>query len=295
MKIPRWLAFLVPLFACNASTSPVQKKYPPPNEVRPFSGYTVPGLTLYTVTGLSAADRNGDVNVVGVDASGKLVEGLPLFQAATQGVTDAVVLAERAIHTIVPSSIRVLDRSAERSQVYPAEEWALIEPPSVANGVLTFWGSEGEMHPAVLRVQVNLADGTFERRPAAFILHPPEDAIPGIRALLASEDIAKVKEGLQKVSEWKVLAPDVEALLDHPDSVVRMMAFGVLTNLKQPRSIPALANVLEHGQVWGDRSLAGQALLGFKTPEATAIVRAHVAKGGNGEEIRVLRELLGTK
>ena len=74
---------------------------------------------------------------------------------------------------------------------------------------------------------------------------------------------------------------------------LRSIAISVLSNLHEERSVPALIQMLADGPEWGDRSLAGQALVSrWHTKDAVAAVRTHVAKGGNGKEIYVLRGVL---
>jgi HEAT repeat protein len=237
-------------------------------------------------------DRNGDRLVVGVDAHGALVDGPELFRRAVPGLAP-MESARRAVDMLLAGHGAPLDPAVDKP-IFSKEEWALVAAPDVQGGVLTFWTYQGEMAPQVVRIQVTLATGELARRPASWILHPPEAAIPGIRAKLHSKDKEVVGAGLHEVGEWKELAPDVEALLEFPDASTRMQAIGVLSNLHQERSVAALIRLLEQGAEWGDRSLAGQALvMRFgQVPGALDAVRAHVAKGGAGQEIGVLADVL---
>jgi hypothetical protein len=293
----RWVAAAVLLVACSVHASPLEEKYPRARfETRRFDGYGVEGLTLWRVTAPSVPDRNGDRFLVGVDRAGALVEGWDLFRRAAPGRSPAELTA-RVFDILLRGHGRPVDPATDRrSEIFPEAEWALARAPAVEDHLLTFWYVEGEMAPRVTRGTLDLATGKLERRSARDVLHPPEAALPGIRAKLRSPDVATVREGLLAVSEWAALAPDVEALLRSPDRQVRSAAIGVLGNLGQPRSVKALAAMLADGPEWGDRSLAGQALVTqFGTPEAIAAVRAHVARGGSGHDVAVLRDLLKAK
>jgi hypothetical protein len=285
---------VVVLVACSAHADPVGRKYPPPRwQVEKFGGYKVDGLVLMQVQGQSVPDRNGDRFVVGVDGGGKLVEGFDLFRRAAVGQAPAEQ-ARRVFDTLLKGHGSPLDPARDQPlSMFPKEVWAMVKAPAVSDGVLTFWFIEGEMAPSVTRGTLDLATGALARRSAGDILHPPEAALPGIRAKLRSQSPATVDAGLREVGEWKELAPDVEDVLRFPDAGVRMAAIGVLGNLHQPRSVAALVRMLEDGPEWGDRSLAGQALvMRFGSADAVAAVRAHVARGGSGPEIGVLRDLL---
>lgn len=253
------------------------------------------GLKLFHVQGPSANDKNGDAFVVGVDPKGAIVKGVPLFQRAIVGQAPAEI-ARRAFDVLLAASFESpLDPTVDRrSSMYPEPEWALVKAPAVEQGVLTFWYIEGEMHPQVERCQIELATGAVTLRSAAFVLHPPEAAIPKIRERLQATDVATLKSALNEVSEWKELAPDVEVLLAHADKDVRYLALGTLGNLGQPRSIPAIAQLLATGREWGDRSLAGQTLVRRfgKQKDAIDAVRAYVQKGQGSHELQVLRDLL---
>jgi hypothetical protein len=284
------------LVACvaNADGTPaaLEKRYPKPYTTERFTGYTISGLTLWHVQGPSVPDRNGDSLVVGVDARGGLVEGQELYRRAVPGLPPADC-ARRAVEMLMAGHGRAIDPAVDKP-IFSREEWTLVKAPEIAGGVLTFFTYQGEMAPSVVRIQVTQATGELARRPAGWILHPPEAAIPGIRAKLRAKDKEVVSAGLHEVSEWKELAPDVEALLGFPDASVRMQAIGVLGNLHQDRSVAALIRLLEQAPEWGDRSLAGQALvMRFgQSPGAIDAVRAHVARGGGGAEIGVLGDVL---
>jgi hypothetical protein len=287
------LAILL-LVACTGHADPIGRKYPPPRwQVQRFDGYKVEGLALWQVQGESVPDRNGDRFVVGVDGTGKLVEGFDLFRRAATGQAPEE-LARRVFDILLAGHGSPLDPARDQPlSMFPKEEWALVKAPAVTGGVLVFWYVQGEMAPQVVRGTLDLQTGALARRRAGDILHPPEAALPGIRAKLSSKSSATVAEGLREVSEWKELAPDVEAVLRFPDASVRMAAVGVLGNLHEPRSVAALVRMLAEGPEWGDRSLAGQALvMRFGSADAIAAVRAHVAGGGSGPEIGVLRDLL---
>ncbi len=290
----RWLLLGVLALACSAHATPVEKKYPAARyRTEKLTRYTIEGLTLWQVTGESMPDRNGDRFVVGVDPAGKLIEGWELLRRAQPGLSPAE-LTGRVFDMLLHGHGDPIDPARDRPlTMFPPEEWALARAPEIASGHLTFWYVEGEMAPRVVRGRLDLATGALDRRSARDILFPPEAALPGIRARLRSSDPATVRAGLEQVDQWKELAPDVEEVLRFPDAQLRMMAIGVLGNLRQPRSVAPLVRLLEEGPAWGDRSLAGQALvMRFGSPEAIAAVRAHVARGGPGQEIAVLRDLL---
>jgi hypothetical protein len=294
----RALLVAVLLCACaapsGAAPAKLEKKYPHPNTIDPWTAYKLPGLELWHVVGLSMPDRNGPSFVVGVDAQGNLVEGVELFKRAAAGLPPADE-ARRAFDTILArAGGTALDPAKDKPMsMIPPADWALVRAPAIEKGVLTFWMYEGEMDPGVVRAQITLSTGVLVHRTPEEVRHPPEQVTAEIRAQLHADDVATIKKGLDRAGERVELLPDVEALLLHADKDIRRAALTFVINRNQPRSGPAVIKLFQDAPTDDERTYAGVTLLQYwPSPEAVAAIRAFVAKGGTINQIYYLREAL---
>jgi hypothetical protein len=278
----------------GAAPDKLEKKYPHPFLFGPSDAFKVPGLTLYWVTGPAEPDRNGPSFIVGVDADGNLVENRELFKRAVLGLSPADA-ARRAFDTLLGSAGgEALDPAKDkRPRLIRPDDWALVRAPAIDNGVLTFWMSDGDRRPSVLRLQIPLASGIVERRWPDEVRHPPEEKTQQIRAQLHAADVATIKKGLARVGERDELAPDVEPLLLHADKDVRRAALAFIIDRDLVTSCPAVIKLFQDAPTDDERTNAGLTLLQYwPTPESAAAVRAFVAKAGASNPISSLREAL---
>jgi len=172
--------------ACGASGPPAPPVQPT-EERQPFTEYTVPGVTLWTVSG--PVEDHGWSSVVGVEPNGHVLTGTQLFlRAVTPGLPPETV-ATRSKQTLGIEG-GILHVAEDSGQFGSPAVKALIAPPSVTDGVLTMWMLVGEMSPRVSRVQVTLATGDVVRTDAQELVPPtpptpppgasgPPDAVPG--------------------------------------------------------------------------------------------------------------------
>lgn len=164
------IAAMFALAACNgcgakSNVPPALAQYNAPQwEVRPFDAYAIPGVRLYRVVEVGVMDKSTTF-VVGVDDAGKKVEGFDLVKRS--GDRPAKDLAERVVAFMLDGGAIVGPDSVSGGFPYPEAEKALVKPPVNEDGKLTFWMSQGDMHPTLVRFVLDLATGKMERTAAS--------------------------------------------------------------------------------------------------------------------------------
>jgi hypothetical protein len=134
-------------------------------DVQGFTGWSVPGLTLYRHC-MSIPDRS-TCSIVAVDGDGALVRGTDLWRRLPEGTPAEraaraadVLLGEAGQEPATPES----DRS--RWSTIGAEEWSVVAAPALDGDALVFYFVEGEMDPSMNRIRLDLASGAVTRTPA---------------------------------------------------------------------------------------------------------------------------------
>src|SRR5438045_2437885 len=136
-------------------------------EVRPFTGWSVPGLTLYELR--RSADDLDEASVVGVDGSGTLVAGAQLMREL--GTLPADDLARRTLAVMLRRSGRQpVTPGSSRPHSVTEQEWSVVAAPAIADGTLVFFATVGEKHPELVEYRVVLATSTLTQRHAAELL-----------------------------------------------------------------------------------------------------------------------------
>lgn len=171
MKVLR-LAFALALAACAAPKSELPEALAEyrqkPYEVTPYEGRYVARVKLYRVTVVGIQDRSVSF-VVGVDQAGNKIDGFGLFKRS-------LPLPPKEMAMRVQEFMLGEDRILEAGNVtgpFPPSEAALVKDPLVDDGKLVFWVSHGEMHPAIVRMTLDMTTGKMDRMAASQLLSAP--------------------------------------------------------------------------------------------------------------------------
>lgn len=134
-------------------------------ETTPFSGWTVPGVSLFR-TSRSMPDHTV-TRITGVDASGDAVSGIELMRLVGElSPRDLAIRANAILLTFTgqePLSPGYADWGSTQEQ-------ALIREASVEDGTLCYFAIQGEMNPGIVQRCVQLSDYSVTTRSASELI-----------------------------------------------------------------------------------------------------------------------------
>jgi hypothetical protein len=121
-------------------------------EVEPWSGWSVPGVTLYRVS-FAVPDRS-ESSIVGLDTeNGGVLAGAALMRRIE--TREPALLASRAFDVLLASQGSQPLTPEQRSSLGTDEEWAEVRPARIEGTVLVFWAFRGEMAPELVEHRVD--------------------------------------------------------------------------------------------------------------------------------------------
>lgn len=129
------------------------------SELTPFSGWSIPGVTLFRAD--SSHQDHSAVHVVGTDASGEMVRGVELMRLL--GDLPAQELALRANAILFPFAGQE-PLSPGYANWGSAQEQALIREARVDDGSLCYFAIQGDMNPGIVQRCVQLSDYSVTTR-----------------------------------------------------------------------------------------------------------------------------------
>lgn len=136
-------------------------------EVVPYAGFTVPGLTLYRASG--AVPDHGWSYVVGIDADGNAVEGAALM--GRLGALAPDVFAQRALAILLrEEGSTPLTPEDPRPSFATEQEWTIVRAPRDEGESVVFYVMAGEMAPSLDEVSVHRRTFAVTHRSAVDVL-----------------------------------------------------------------------------------------------------------------------------
>lgn len=159
------LASTALLGAC-AADAPSVETLPPPRKMRvPFTDYAIAGTHLFVHTDVGDAqchDCESRSYVEGENLLGEPLTTARLFQMA--GRLEPPELARRAMDILLGRVGQpVLDKPGPDACHDEEKVCALVVPPKIEGSSLSFWIDEGEMHPMLVLVEVDLDSAEVKR------------------------------------------------------------------------------------------------------------------------------------
>lgn len=137
-------------------------------DVTPFTGWSVPGVRLYTVVLVGVADLSR-AHVVGVDGSGALVRGPALMDR--MGELPPEELAARVMSVLIGKhGSRALTPGERLSELGTDAQWARVRAPAIVDGALVFYALVGDMSPELVEHRVQLEEWTVSTRSVTDVL-----------------------------------------------------------------------------------------------------------------------------
>lgn len=144
-------------------------------EVTPTDDWSSPGLRFYRVS-LTGVDDLSSTSVVAVDERGTLVEGADLFARFTSLPPDA--LAARACYTLIDGCSPLAEADPDAA-LWLAGDPSGVHAPHRDADHLVFDTIEGEMHPRVVRVTVEVTTGSILSRDPLPVPAATTTTVPG--------------------------------------------------------------------------------------------------------------------
>ncbi|MCB9592594.1 MAG: hypothetical protein H6719_07670 [Sandaracinaceae bacterium] len=136
-------------------------------EVEPFTGWSVPGVTLYRVS-FSVPDRS-EASVIGLDdASGAVLRGPGLMRRI--GARPPDELARRVFDVLLGQQGGAPITAEDRGTLGTDAEWATVAPAHLEDGALVFFGWRGEMAPELVEHRVDTTTWEMSTRSATEVI-----------------------------------------------------------------------------------------------------------------------------
>ncbi|MEZ4340804.1 MAG: hypothetical protein R3B82_29630 [Sandaracinaceae bacterium] len=140
-------------------------------EVEAFSGWSLPGVTLYR-TSFAVADRSS-ATIVGLDdATGEVLRGAALMRRI--GDAPPELLAARVFDVLLGQQGAHAETAESRGSLGTDAEWAAVRPARVEEGTLVFFGWQGEMAPELVEHRVSTTTWEVRTRPVTELLDPAD-------------------------------------------------------------------------------------------------------------------------
>lgn len=122
-------------------------------EAQKFDAWKVPGVTLYRIT--QSVPDHTSTSIVGIDAkTGEVVTGAVLVQR--MGSLPADELAKRMFGVALRDNGRPLMPDETDHMFATAQQWSVVEAPTIVDGTLVFYSFRGEMAPELGQYKIRL-------------------------------------------------------------------------------------------------------------------------------------------
>jgi hypothetical protein len=196
-------------------------------EVTKYTGWQVPGITLYRI--VVTADDLSDVSVVGVDdKTGAVVQGSDLVRR--MGNLPPAELAERVNDVLLGGGDRPLSPADERNSLVTELEWTAVAAPAVDGNTLVFFAMRGEMRPELYEYRVALDTFEVKMQSAVDVLVARGQTVPVGSASCEPLQLCGCWNGCARFQQVRV--PDATAPVWHridttpPEPYVRLDCTG---------------------------------------------------------------------